>query len=151
MLHLTRAAILVSRGIKMLQRSRQVNFCVRPYGKNNQPRTKTSGERAFGLFVGENFGRKVSVERGELAANSRAHGSPAQRITRFGERKHAASKSGRLPMIIFEQATQPFAAENFPGLLARLGPWLQDLMVQPLMRAFPVIIDRKSTRLNSSH
>ena len=84
----------------------------------------------------------VWVQRGELAANSHAHGSRAQRITRFGERKHAASKSGRLPMIIFEQATQPFAAENFPGLLARLGPWLQDLMVQPLMRAFPVIVDQ---------
>src|ERR1022692_775699 len=108
--------------------------------ENIQPRSKTSGERAFGWFVGENLGRMVSVQRGELA-NSHAHGSPAQRITRFGERKQAASKSGGLPMIILEQAAQPFAADHFSGLQAGLWPWLQDLMVQPLMRAFPVIMD----------
>src|ERR1019366_3508105 len=112
------------------------------YGKNNQARTKTNGERAFGLFVGENLGRMVWVQRGELAANSHAHGSRAQRITRFGERKHAASQSGRLPMIILEQAAQAFAADNFPGLLVCFWPWHQDLMVQPLMRAFPVIVDQ---------
>jgi hypothetical protein len=50
-------------------------------------------------------------------------------------------ESGRLPMVILEHTAQPFAADNFPGLLVRFGPWQQDLMVQPLMRTFPVIMD----------
>src|ERR1019366_991670 len=63
-------------------------------------------------------------------------GAAVQRM--FG--KHAASKSGGLPMIILEQAAQAFAADHISGLLAGLEPWLQDLMVQLLMRAFPVIM-----------
>lgn len=43
-------------------------------------------------------------------------------------------------MIILEQSAQAFAAENFAGLLGRLWPWHQDQMVQPLMRAFPMIM-----------
>jgi hypothetical protein len=52
------------------------------YGKNIQPRSKTSGERVFGLLVSENLGRMASVQMGYLAANIRAHSFPAQRITR---------------------------------------------------------------------
>ena len=44
-------------------------------------------------------------------------------------------------MIILEQAAQPLAADHFSGLLVCFRSWQKDLMVQPLMRAFPVIMD----------
>ena len=46
-------------------------------------------------------------------------------------------------MIILEHTAQPLAADNFAFLLVRFGPWKQDLMVHPLMRAFPVIMDHE--------
>ena len=46
-------------------------------------------------------------------------------------------------MVILEHAAQPLAADNFAVLLARFGPWQKDLMVHPLMRAFPVIMDHE--------
>ena len=49
-----------------------------------------------------------------------------------------------MAVIILEQSAQAFAADHFPGLLARLGPWYQDLMVEALMWAFPMIVDHVS-------
>jgi len=44
-------------------------------------------------------------------------------------------------MIILEQPTQPFAADHFPGLLVRFWSWHQDLVVQPLVRSFAMIME----------
>ena len=46
-------------------------------------------------------------------------------------------------MIILEHAAQPLAADNLAFLLVRFGAWEEDLMVHPLMRAFPVIMDHE--------
>src|ERR1022692_3518796 len=107
-----------------------------PYGKSIQPRSKTSEERASVCFVGENLGRKASVHEAmwwRTATPMRRRRSGSKGVWELG---NAASKSGRLPMIILENPAQPFAADHFPGLPARLWPWHQDLMVQSLMRAF---------------
>jgi hypothetical protein len=69
-------------------------------------------------------------------------GAADQRV--FG--KHVASKSGRLPMIILQRPAQPFAADNFPGLLVRLLPWLQDLMVKSSVRSCAMIMKEETVR-----
>ena len=91
---------------------------------------------------------EISAERCGLREPSCRHprtfvpGATEQRMSG----KQAGSKSGRLSMIILEQAAQPFVADNIPNMLARLWPWLQDLMAQPLMRTFPVIVEKEFRR-----
>ncbi len=57
--------------------------------------------------------------------------------------KPAACKSGCLPIIILQQSAQPLAARNLPHLPAGFGTGLKDLVVQPLMRPFAVIMDQE--------